>query len=715
MVSESTPWAIDPELFPAEITMEDPATEAMRDAQIVTIRNALGDLAFGTLCRRIKRLRNGRFDLQVLDKTLTVICQDSIDRVELQKLAQQKRFAELAGQCRDRLGRERFNTLIKRMLKANDVPDTHRDIVRTPYSCVVTTNFDNLLEEAYARYSGFGIPRAPTGAELVQQGTLLLDRSFFILKAHGDAARPETMVFTADDYRRVIHANPAFQAVLGGILLTHAVLFVGYSLSDTNFRLLLDNHLTIFNGNVPPRYAILSGVGAAERDILWKTAKLQVLPYPEGQHQEVGRCLAALADESSNAVSGGLRRIAPAKTNDSVSGVPCTTLVLDINGDRLTAELVRQHAIEGADRVFFGGGPSPDARLLGTWLRRADGAQGRGQSPKGDVKRVGAALANTLLAGLRRKLRLLPRSETIELVCSPDAMRIPWEWTLIGGEPLSLRQPIVRRPVEITHKARGFRYVKRPLRALVFGDAGTGDGLGNLPLHYADLEAKTIDYLLRTSEHATSVTRLSRRNATHARVLAELDAGDYDLLHFGGHAWFDAHEAFFCLWDRIMLGSELAPMLSRRPPALMVLNTHYTAFVLAEVDATLQELVGAPLTSYTVAPRGDPRGFAEAAMRCGVSSFVGAFGSVGDLAAAEFSVAFYAHLLTGMTVAEATSAARRKTARITLDSGLFYTVFGYAAFRLTEQPYHGQGRGSVAKSVADAKARAKWSAPPPRR
>jgi hypothetical protein len=410
IVAEATPWAVDPALFDKPIDMEEPATRELREPPIAAIRAAVGEPEFALLCRRVGAAMNRRFDLQVLDQALGVVYYDSIDRMELQKLAAQKRFAELAGECRDVLGHMRFARFIRHALTPlHDLPATHRDIVRTPYSCVVTTNFDTLLEDAYARYGTAGIPRAPTGAELGQQGTLLLDRAFFVLKAHGDAARPETMVFTADDYRRVIHANPAFQAVLSGILLTHAVLFVGYSLSDTNFRLLLDNQLTIFNGNVPPRYAIMSGVGPAECDILWKTAKLRVLPYPDGQHGELARCLTALADQSST------RGLVSRKTSDrgSQAGTyrqrPYATLAIEGDGDRLSIELVQRHVNGQVERLWLGGAARPDSRVLGVALRAADAAQGLDHSPLPHVRTVGSRLTRSLPMGLARALAALSR------------------------------------------------------------------------------------------------------------------------------------------------------------------------------------------------------------------------------------------------------------------------------------------------------------------
>jgi hypothetical protein len=113
----------------------------------------------------------------------------------------------------------------------------------------------------------------------------LFENRFFVLKAHGDIDRGDSLILTTSDYREMIHGNPAFSAMFSALLLTKAILFVGYSVSDPDFRMMLDRQLSIFRGSVPERYALMSKLGPIQKDVLWRTARIKVLPYDD--HQEI--------------------------------------------------------------------------------------------------------------------------------------------------------------------------------------------------------------------------------------------------------------------------------------------------------------------------------------------------------------------------------------------------------------------------------------------
>lgn len=608
---------------------------------------------------------------------LARIRRDSAVARELEKLLEAGKFPELAGYCRDLLGRRNFHERVRKELRfTGEIPDTHHAIVRTPFSCVVTTNFDNLLEDAYTQADSRGVPKAPTGAELAQQGTLLFDGAFFILKAHGDLHDESSIIFTSDDYRRVIHSNPAFQSMLTGILLRHAVLFVGYSLSDPNFRLLLDNQLTIFNEQVPPRYALMEGVGEAERQILWRTAKLRVFSYKKGKHEVVGRFLHTLADRAGAASKSK----APDGDNSVPTGrtllrrpVPLRVIDLAINGsgDRIILQLREEEPGTSPRHIWSGGSQWPDWPLLRQTLR---GVLSKLDVDLPTVSAIGAQLQRALPDELLRRLDATSPDVTVTLSLSPETETIPWEWLIVEGSPLCLRNPVVRRPTSVSDRARGLRLPGTPLRALIIGDAGIGNQSSYGNLLGAAKEAKSVAELLR--ECGSHVTSLEREAAVYARLVAEVEEGDYDIVHFAGHAWFEQAEAVLYLWDGQVASSELASILNRRPPALLFLNSHYTGFVpCGIVFGDSHESTSPPGVDRPLPP---PLGMMGLASRSGVGGFVGCFsGAVRDDTACQFAIEFYTHLLRGNTFSAALHKARQAATNFNDTTGLCYAGSGY--------------------------------------
>jgi hypothetical protein len=616
-------------------------------------------------------------------RALARIRRDTQIATELASLLDAGKFAELAGYCRDLMCRRDFHAELRRALRiSGDPPETHRAIVETPYACVVTTNYDTLLEDAYARWSGSGVPKAPTGAELAQQGTLLFDEAFFILKAHGDLDDEASIVLTSEDYRRVIHSSPAFQATLGGILQRYAVLFVGYSLSDVNFRLLLDNQLTIFNEHVPPRYAIMEGVGEAEQEILWRTAKLRVISYAKGEHKAVHRFLRALATGAAGPHPTGGRVSRPV-----AASIPRATesshaeLEITSSGGRIALRF-GVVAPDGVSSTWSGGTQWPESSSLRGLLRREVSVGGLELA---DVNAIGAQLQRSMPGELLRRLEQTKPFVPVMLSLSPATETVPWEWTIVEGSPLCLRNPVVRRPTGISDRSRGLRLAGTPLRALVIGDAGIGDKSSYSTLPGAAKEAKSIAGLLRANKH--DVTLLSREEAVYARLVDEVEHGEYDIIHFAGHAWYEREEGLLYLWDGRVSSSELASILNRRPPVLLVLNSHYTAF--APCGIVLEE---AQPAAHDASPPGvdrplpPPLGFMGLASRSGVGAFVGSFGgAVSDESACRFAITLYEQLLSGHAFANALLTARKSTTNVNDTTGLHYAGSGYAEVTLARE------------------------------
>jgi hypothetical protein len=109
----------------------------------------------------------------------------------------------------------------------------HLAFARLPFDIVATTNFDDLLEVAYVDVGRFPqvvmyesqLPVKDTADDPVQ-----------LLKVHGDINFPDRIIFTEQDYDTFIARYPLYVTYLASLLITRTPLFIGYSVSDYDFR-----------------------------------------------------------------------------------------------------------------------------------------------------------------------------------------------------------------------------------------------------------------------------------------------------------------------------------------------------------------------------------------------------------------------------------------------------------------------------------------------
>jgi hypothetical protein len=671
---------------------------------------------------------------RVIDETAA---EDPSNEADLRELLADEKLLEVADHCKSALGRQRFAEILRDTVgvKVAKLPAVHELLVKLPLPAIVTTNFDKLIETACTQSSG-EIPKAPSHSGLAQQGTLLFDDRFFVLKAHGDIDDESSLVFTLSDYRALIHGNTAFQELFAALLMTHAVLFVGYSLNDPDFRLLLDHQLTVFGENIPPRYALMTGVNAVEREVLRRSAQIRVLSYQDPTHGAVKTFLERLTKAIADAAappsalpipppaapaaapaspeprvtrSGARRRPAEKETtakdaaellkeeirrgdetlwaSASRKRSPATEVVAlpaDSSKDReprvlprpellptavLRLEQRRQQLEASLAHVGWMQGVSkaPQLAAFATDLPRTlHNEDTRGAT----MQKIGKLLASCLPAEILAAIEELPADLLVSLELIGEPELLPWEWLAIGGHPLAESHPVVRIPVEVPAGARGFPAVRHPLRALLVGDPG-GDGI---QLAGARAEVEAIAALLRGSGLAAEPKVLSDRDANLRSVGQALSESQFDIVHFAGHAWFDERESYVQLSDDQVWAGELQTFLGSRPPALLVLNSHYTAFV--------PPGIAHEQGSSAIVRR--PRGFTRMATAAGIGAFVGCFGSPLDEPAKGFGVELYRQLLAGEPFAIALYRSRNAFSRPAKGelTGSFYAGSGHPELRL---------------------------------
>jgi len=98
---------------------------------------------------------------------------------------------------------------------------------------VITTNWDSFIESTFNDFNVY-----------IGQQELLFSESISIgeiYKIHGCVTRPQSLVLTKEDYLDFNNRNAYLAAKLLTIFVEHPIIFIGYSLSDTNILQIIDS------------------------------------------------------------------------------------------------------------------------------------------------------------------------------------------------------------------------------------------------------------------------------------------------------------------------------------------------------------------------------------------------------------------------------------------------------------------------------------------
>jgi hypothetical protein len=292
-------------------------------------------------------------------------------------------------------------------------------------------------------------------------------------------------------------------------------------------------------------------------------------------------------------------------------------------------------------------GPAPKATAL-VASRRLDPRQLEREHSRlvpgmsvGDLAELGERLSELLLPP--EIVEALPAVKASPLVVVHDTATAHWPWEILSIKGWA---PAAASGLSRRYAAEGMSVAKwreQRRRAREFNVLLVVNPTGDLP--GAVEEGERVASMLAQLEGA-GITAIRGPDATRARLLAEFRSGDYDAIHFAGHAWFDpqapASSGILCAGGRVLSGADLAAMDS--VPALVFFNACESGRLRATVN---------PLRQL-----GRSVGFAEAFLRGGVANFIGTWWPVSDAAAASFATTLYRDLAKGDSIGNALNAAR---------------------------------------------------------
>ncbi|MBI2947050.1 MAG: CHAT domain-containing protein [Verrucomicrobia bacterium] len=294
----------------------------------------------------------------------------------------------------------------------------------------------------------------------------------------------------------------------------------------------------------------------------------------------------------------------------------------------------------------------PSARLDQT-LKRLDGVT-KGREP---VDRLGADLAQLIFSDTVRSALPSMRDRHLIVVHDEFASRIPWETLKIGDYFPAIEGGLSRKYMSRDISVAKWLEERREdeeLNVLLVVNP-TGD-LGG-----AEDEGDRIQSLLTGTPRLKLEVRF-REEARKDRLKADFCSGRFDIIHYAGHAFFDAaHPAksgILCAGEQVLSGAELASLGNL--PSLVFFNA-CEAGRIRKPRRPVPPLSKAVKRPSSIRERIDDNvSLAEAFLRGGVANYVGTYWPVGDASASTFAVAFYKAILERSPLGPALLAARNE-------------------------------------------------------
>jgi CHAT domain-containing protein len=204
----------------------------------------------------------------------------------------------------------------------------------------------------------------------------------------------------------------------------------------------------------------------------------------------------------------------------------------------------------------------------------------------------------------------------------------------------------------------------------------------------AEEEAQKIRQLFPSSS-AVRIEEVRGSEATSKRLLDLFRSGRFDVLHYAGHAMFDAaspvNSGILCAQHQMITGADLAGLSNL--PALVFFNACESARIRGYKPRQKLTRLSKPKLEAHARRESKERvvtniGLAEAFLRGGVANYIGTYWPVGDESAMQFAKTLYSEIVAGKSVGDALQSGRLAVQKLKSVDWVDYIHYGSHDFVL---------------------------------
>ncbi|MCK4733701.1 MAG: SIR2 family protein [Methanophagales archaeon] len=207
------------------------------------------------------------------------------DPVDIKQMIEKGNLLMAAQELQDRISTAKIGEFLNFVFGDKSVRPSiaHRLLPHIAFRGILTTNYDSLIEGAYAIENNGRIPSVFTQEDLLTRPSPLHRDDFFIFKLHGHFDRPSTIILGSRDYQDLLFRTPGYRQFLETLFSTHTIVFIGFGANDPDLDNILDRLSSIYSRTLDKHYILLpSGrLNSTEKRRLAFDKRLEVIDYTE--------------------------------------------------------------------------------------------------------------------------------------------------------------------------------------------------------------------------------------------------------------------------------------------------------------------------------------------------------------------------------------------------------------------------------------------------